>query len=345
MEQLAGASPTYPLIEAAIKRSRLPRVWTITIFASALLLLLILMAAIDGVLTTLLKWSELRYVLWFIFFTAYILVVYPFMMRSREQAVLAFKPLLYLEDDAFNKVAANISKPSRRWEWTAVFLGIAFFVGGFIQPWTLDWVSGYFWLTVYFVFTVTIVYGLMSWLIYDTLIGIVRVSRLGRRDLKLDILDTEMLAPVARWSLGISLVFVGVISLSIIVMWEIILDWRTITGFVIAICVTLLIFFLSMWSAHRVMSEAKKRKLTLVRDHLAEISHELEDRVAKGQRRGMTELSSTITALATYKREVQEAPTWPFNAGIIRRLLLSIVTPGIVYLIKILSQVGIRFGS
>lgn len=341
---MAGESPTYPLIEAAIKRSRLPRLWMITIVAVVLLLLLILMAWLDGVLGTLLKWSELRYVLSFIFFITYILVVYPFMMRSREKAVLAFRPLLSLEDDAFNKVAANISKPSRRWEWTAVFLGIAIFLVGIFQPWSLDWVSGYFWLTVYFVLTAAIMYGLMGWLIYDTLIGIVRVSRLSRQDIKLDILDTEMLSPVARWSLGISLVFVGLISLSTIVLWEIMLDWRTITGYVIGICVTLLIFFLSMWSAHRAMSEAKKRKLTIVRKHLVEISRELDDRLTKGQLRGTEKLSSTINMWVTYEKRVKEAPTWPFNAGIVRRLAMSVLMPAAVYLIKIIGQFWARFG-
>jgi len=91
---LTQESPKYPLVEAAIRRFRLPRVWTITILAGALLLLLIIMAAIDGQLSTLLKWNELRYVLFFIFFITYVLVVYPFMTRSRENAVLAFKQLL-----------------------------------------------------------------------------------------------------------------------------------------------------------------------------------------------------------------------------------------------------------
>jgi hypothetical protein len=212
----------------------------------------------------------------------------------------------------------------------------------------MDWTSGFSWLTVYFAITLAIVYGLMGWLIYDTLVGIVRISRLSRRDLKLDILDTEMMAPVASWSLGISLVFVGAILLSIIgnvsQSAKILLDAKTIVGYVVMICITLLIFFLSMWSAHRALSEAKKSKLTLARIHLAEISRELEDRVVKGQRRGMMELSSTITALATYERRVKEATTWPFDAAIVRRLLVSILTPGIVYLLKILSQTGIRFG-
>jgi hypothetical protein len=282
-------------------------------------------------------------------FPIYILVVHPFMLRSREKAVLAFKPLLSLDDDAFNKVAENISKPNRRGEWTAIFLGISVLGVVLFQPWTLDWESGYFWVTVHYVITTTIGMGLMGWLIYDALIGIVRVSRLSRRDLKLDIFDTETLAPVAAWSLAISFVFVGIIILAIInevaTTAEIMLDWRNIIGYGFLVGTALLIFFLSMWTAHRALSEAKKSKLILARKHLAETSRELEDRVTKGQREGMTELSSTITALATYKREVQEAPTWPFNAGIIRRLLLSMLAPGLVYLLKILSQAGIRFGS
>jgi hypothetical protein len=266
------------------------------------------------------------------------------MIRSREQAVLAFKPLLSLEDNAFDRVTENISKPSRRWEWIAVFLGIAIYLGGIFQPWRIDWVSGYFWLNVYFVVAVTIVYGLIGWLIYDTLIGIVRVSRLSRHGLKLDILDTEMLAPIARWSLGISIVFVGFLILSIIVMWEIMLEWRTITGYVIWICVTLLIFFLSMRSAHQAMSEAKKHKLSLARKQLATFSRELEDRVTQGQMTGMSDLSSTITAWVTYEKRVKEAPTWPFNANIIRRLAMSVVMPAAVYLIKIISQFLVKFG-
>ena len=288
---MAGEYPTYPLIEAAIRRSLLPRSWTIAVVAGVLLLLLVLMAFLDGALASLLEWSAVGPTLLYIIFPTYILVVYPFMLRSREQAVLAFKPLLSLDDDAFNKVAASISKPSRRGEWTAIFIGISVLGGTLSQPWTLDWASGYFWMTVYYVITGTIGTGLMGWLVYDTLIGIVRVSRLSRENLKLDILDTETLAPVAAWSLGISLVFVGIIILSIITdvteTAKIALVWKTITGYGFVICITLLIFFLSMWSVHRAMSEAKKSKMTLVRSHLAEISRELEDQVAKGQRGGI----------------------------------------------------------
>ena len=346
---MAGEDPKYPLLEAAIRRSPLSRSWTIVVVAGVLLLLVVLAAFLDGELASLLEWSAVGLFFLNILGLIYILMVYPFMLRSREQAILAFKPLLSLDDDDFNKVAENISKPSRRWEWMAIFLGISVLGGGILQPWNLDWASGYFWLIVYFVVASIIVTGPAGWLIYDTLVGVVRISRLSRRDLKLDILDIETLAPVAAWSLGISLVFVGIITLTIITevaqTAKIVVDYRTFIGYGFLVSITLLIFFFSMWTAHRAMSEAKKSKLIPARKHLAEISRELVDRESKGQREGMIELSSTMTAWTTYETRVKEAPTWPFDAGIIRKLLLSILTPGLVYLIKILSQVGIRFGN
>ncbi len=346
---MAEQSPKYPLIEAVIRRSRLTRSWTILVVVGVLLLLLVLTASLDGEFASLLDWSVVGPTLLNITFPIYILVVYPFMLGSREQAVLAFKPLLSLEDDAFNKVAENISKPSRRGEWAAIFLGISVLGVVLFQPWTLDWASGPFWLTVYYVITTTIGMGLMGWLIYDALVGIVRISRLSRRDLKLDILDTETLAPVAAWSLSISLVFVGIIILAVIsevaTTAKIVLDATSIIGYGFLICTTLLIFFLSMWTAHRALSEAKKSKLVTIGRHMSAISTEMDECMVGDQFSGTEKLSSNITALAIYKREVQEAPTWPFNAGIIRRLLLSMLAPGLVYLVKILSQAGIRFGS
>jgi hypothetical protein len=308
------------------------------------------MAFLDGELSSLLEWSEVVFFVFLILFIIYFLVIYPVMLRARDQAVLAFKPLLSLDDDAFNKVVENISKPSRRWEWAAIFLGIFVFMGINIQPWNMNGgTSGISWLIVYFAIILALVYGLMGWLIYDTLVGIVRISRLSRRDLKMDILDTEMMAPVASWSLGISLVFVGAILLSIIgnvaQSGEVLLDENTIIGYVIMICITLLIFFLSMWTAHRALSEAKKSKLATIRRHMLVVSSEMDECMVGDQFNVTEKLSSSIAALAIYEKRVKEVPTWPFNAATIRRLFVSILTPGIVYLIKILSQTGIRFGS
>jgi len=334
---------SYNLVEALMRRTRLPRTWAITVVAAVLFLLLVLVAYLDGVLADLSGWIFWRDYLSGMVLMTYILVVYPFMGRLRERAVQAFRPLLSLEDDAFNRLAAEVARPNRRWEWTAVAIGVGLAVA-LGQPWDLEWVPGGLWLSVYLVITGTLFNGLLAWLIYDTLAGTVRIARLSRHQLDLDILDTGMLAPIARWSLGISLGFVGGTSLSLVFQTqESLLRWQSISMYVILVCVTVLIFLLSMWSIHRAMTDAKNRRLALARKHLVAVSRELEDRTAQGQLGGMEQISSIVTSWATYQRLVQETPTWPFNAGIIRRLMASVAIPAIVYLIKILAGLGLRF--
>jgi hypothetical protein len=334
---------TYPLVEALIKQSRLPWHWAIAVVAVVLLLFLVLATFLDGVINNLSSWIFWQNNLEGLVLIIYILVVHIFIWRLREQAIQAFRPLLSLDEDEFNRLAAEIAKPKRRWEWTTTLIGVGL-AAGLGQPWNLEWGTGGLWRSVYLVITATLENGLLAWLIYDTLTSTVRITRLSRRDLKLDIFDAELLTPIARWSLGVSLAYVGGISLSLVFgTMDDLLEWQSIILYVILICVTILIFFLSTWSVHNAMARAKRQKLALTRKHLAVVSRELEDRMAKGQIGGTERLSSTITSWATYQRLIQEAPAWPFNASIMRRLLASIIVPAIVYLIKILAGLGIRF--
>ncbi len=78
--------------------------------------------------------------------------------------------------------------------------------------------------------------------------------------------------------------------------------------YVILVCVTVLMFFTSMWSAHNAMAGTKKRELDLAREHLAAASRELKDQAVRGQVGGMEKLSSTITSWGAYQRLAQDAP-------------------------------------
>ncbi|MFC1950652.1 hypothetical protein ACFLWD_03200 [Chloroflexota bacterium] len=333
----------YTLVGAIMKRSHLSWYWATAVIAAMLILLLILVTYLDGVLANLLEWGFWQNHIEGPILITYILMAYPFMWRLRERAIQTFRPLLSLDDEAFNRMVVKLSTPNRRWEWGAVLLGVAlaFAIG---QPWNLGWGSGELWLSVYLVIIGMIFNGLLYWLIYDTLTGTVRLARLSRQQLKLDIMETDLLTPIAQWSLGISLAFIGGTSLSLLnKTWESLLHWDNILTYSILICVIVLVFFLSMWSAHNAIANVKKRELALARKHLMAISHELKKRAAKGQLKRTEGLSSTISLWATYQKLVQETPTWPFNANIIRRLIASIVVPVFVYLIKIIAGLGIRF--
>jgi hypothetical protein len=340
---MAEESRAYPLVIEIMKRSRLSWRWMMVVVAAVLLLFIILAAFLDGVVNDLSNWRFWQHNLEGSVLIIYILVVHPFMWRLREQAIQAFRPLLPLDENKFNRLVVEVTTPKRRWEWTSVLIGVgvAFALG---QPWNLPWGHGYLWWSVYLVITGALMNGLLYWLIYDTLTGAVRINRLSRWDLKLDIFDTELLTPIAFWSLGISLAFIGGISLSLVFgTQEELLRWQSITLYAFLICVTILIFFISMWSAHIAIVNAKKRELTLARKHLTAVSRELKERAAEGQLTIAEGLSSTISSWTNYQKLVQETPTWPFNANIIRRLIASIVVPAFVYLIKILAGLGIRF--
>jgi hypothetical protein len=188
-------------------------------------------------------------------------------------------------------------------------------------------------------------FGLLGWLIYSSFTSNQYINRLSRQQINLDIFDPGVLTPIARSSLGFSVAFIGGISLSLIFQTpEDLLMWSNITVWVILICFTVLLFFLSMWGTHSTMAKAKTRHLHLARKHLAGFSHELENRVAQGQLVGMSDLSSTISALVTYEKRVKEAPTWPFSVDIVRRLAMSVLMPAAVYLIKIIGTFWARFG-
>jgi hypothetical protein len=331
------------LLGTMMKRFRLSWYWATVCVALALLLLFFAATYLDGRLPVLLERGAWQKPAVALIHLCYILILYPVIWRLRERAIQVFRPLVDLDDEAFGHLAKEISVPSRRWEWTAVLsgLGVALALG---QPWNLAWESGGLWTSVYMTIYSAVYSGLLYWLIYDTLASTIQHARLSRQPLKLDILETNRLDPVARWSLGISLMFVGGISLSLINQtWEDLLNWRSLFTYSMLIVVTVLVFFLSMWGVHKAIADIKNSELALAQKHLIEASRELKARAAKGPLERAEGLSSTISMWETYQRLVKGVPTWPYNPAMILRLATSFLVPAAVYFIKILLGLGFPF--
>ena len=133
---MAEESRSYPLVMELMRRSRLPWRWVIVVVAAVLLLLLILATFLDGVINDLSTWGFWQNNLDGLVLIIYILVVYPFMWQLRERAIQAFRPLLPLDEDDFNRLAAEVATPKRRWEWTSLLIGVGF-ACALGQPWNL----------------------------------------------------------------------------------------------------------------------------------------------------------------------------------------------------------------
>ncbi len=339
---MTAESHTDPLIVAVMKRFRLPWYRATALVGAILLSLLILVTLLNGDTSYFLDPSFWRSLLDGPVMITYILVVYPFMWRLFKQAVEAFRSISPMDESDFNRLVAEITTPKRYREWAVLFIG-AVFALLLIVPWSVSTGSDT-WLKVYELILQMLLFGLLGWLIYDTITGTMRIARLSRQELKLDIFDTELLAPVALWSLGISLVWVGGISLSLVFQtWEGMTEWQNITIYSILVSATVLAFFLSMWSTHKAMAGVKKRELNLAWKNLAAASRELKNRTARNQTEGIEALSYTITAWSAQHKLVQEISAWPFNASIIRRLAVSILAPITIFLIKIIPRIGISW--
>ena len=332
----------YPLVMELTKRSRLQWRWIMVIVAAFLLLLLVLVAYLDGVFTDLSNWEFWRNFLDGPTLILYILVVYPPIWRLWWRAVQSIQALLPVDEGSPKRESFEVPLPKRRWEWVSIIIGAVFWLALW-QPWAESWRSGVIWLSVYDLVTQMLLFGLLAWLLYSSLAGNRYLSRLGRQNLNVDLFDTSTLTPVARSSLGFTIVFIGGISLSLVFQTqEDLLMWNNIIVWAILVCFVVLLFFLSMWSTHSTMASAKRRELDLAQKYLKTASHELRERAADGSLKGAEELSLTITMWMNYERRIKEVPEWPFNAGIIRRLAASALAPVAVFLIKVFSGLGIR---
>ncbi len=341
---MAEESRTDSLLDHIMKRSRMPWYVATAIATAVLVLLSVLVAYLDSSLvlgTAISRWEFWRELLDSPVWLLYILIAYPYMHRLRNRAIHTFLLLLPPEDGVPNRLATGIFTPNRRLEWSAVLIGAIFFLS-VMQPWGWEW-DTVFWLKVFEAITFPLLFGLMFWLIYDTLTGTMRLSRLSRQDLKLDIFDTDLLTSIARYSLGISFSLLAGISVSMLFQpRDALLLWESVVIYAIVVCVAVLAFFFSMWSAHRAIARVKNGELALARKNLAAASRELKEWTEQGKLDGMERLSSTIALWKDYKELVQETPEWPFNASIIRRLVASTLVPAGIYLMKVFSGLGFR---
>jgi hypothetical protein len=188
-----------------------------------------------------------------------------------------------------------------------------------------------------------VLFGLLGLLIFKGLRSTRYLTRLNQ-NIDLDIFDLDALLPVARWSLAVSLAFIGGIVISILFQTiENLIQWPVITIYVVLIGATVAIFFISMWSTHQTISAVKKRELGFVTRNLTKASRDLKqeaDNIAGGDTK---ELYYAVAAWGFYGRRIREIKEWPLNAGIVSRLVLSAVSPGVVYALKVILGTGIGY--
>ena len=327
----------YPLLELFTKSRKIPRYVIITGITIILILFLVVVAFLEGRFSDGIDWNVWRYGLQSAVII-YIFVIYSFIQKLWMRALTSLQSLLPQKEK--NEIINNIARYNRRREWGALLLGVIFFLA-LGRPWNWDMN----WFEVYTLVTSLIMFALLGLLIYSGFSSTVRLARINHRYLELDIFETRSLIPVAQWSLSISIAFIGGISLSVIFQpFENLRQMENVVIYSILICVTILLFFTSMWSTHNAMASAKRRELIMVRENMDLYRKQLKQQSSVNINTNEREkLYSTIVVWNNYEKQVREIATWPFNAGILGRLLVSSLIPAAIYCIKIVLGLGFRF--
>jgi hypothetical protein len=153
-----------------------------------------------------------------------------------------------------------------------------------------------------------------------------RLSRLGREQVEIDLLDRRALAPFARLGLQNALIFIGGISITLLFL----ADMGAAPGFV-----NLLIFLFLLQGATATVGmvlpvlgirdrirEAKREALDECRERIrrARDAWKESNGGAPGQGTGMADLLA-------YRSLIESVPEWPFNAPLLTRLLLYLAIP------------------
>ncbi len=222
------------LLQELLRQTRLPWYGATALIAAVLLLSLVLAAYLDGVFSRPFEWSVWRGGLQPPVIITYVLVIYPLMQRLWDRAVRALAPLLDLDESSRNDILNSLYARNHRWEWLAVFLGASFWVA-LSQPW--NWVGD--WMEIYSLAVQITMFGLLGWLVNGGLTNTRQLTRLNHH-VKLDIYNPGLMAPVAQWSLGISLAFVGGITISVAFQpTQSLLEWQTIVTYAVLLSVTI----------------------------------------------------------------------------------------------------------
>jgi hypothetical protein len=335
MAERTGATMTSTLLAQWAERLSQPRV--LVTLSLLFILLLVGAAYLDGDLAQLLDSTFLRGTLVGPALFIYTLAVARFLSRFRDRAIEAFRPLLLMDHEDFDRLLAEASPLDPRREWLALGLGAAF-PWAVYQPWGRS--SDFSWVQLHGLLSSMLMFGFLAWISYRSLVETRLFAELQRQPLNIDIFDPTPLEPVARQSLASSLGFIGGITISLLFLPY--REWLlTIQSFIVygtLILVSVLVFFVTMSGTHQVMAEAKERELRLVRQNLSAAYQELKERAAQGHLQDMEALSDSITAWLAYEKRIKEAPEWPYTTDTLRNLVVSTLVPIVAWAAQVVVE-------
>jgi len=102
----------------------------------------------------------------------------------------------------------------------------------------------------------------------------------------------------------------------------------------ISLIIALVVFVWPLWSAHRLLGEAKEQGLTRVASRKESARRQLHEAVDGGQLDRVDPLNKVLGALEAENAELARVATWPWAPGTLRGLLGAVLLPVVLWLIQ-----------
>jgi hypothetical protein len=252
----------------------------------------------------------------------YLLIVIQVLERTRNSVAQSLRPLVQADDETYAAVVSRACRANPVGELIGFGVGAAFFLaieGLFHGP------PGYYWISLYYYITSLIMFGVIGWSVY-AVITITRLTNtLIKQPMEIDIFDVAPLEPIGMQSLYLSLVFLGLVVLVLPSSPYPFLSWQNTVIYGVLTLIIVLVFFVNMYSTHRLLTDTKGRQLTIAENEFAQTYRQLRQLAASNQD---THFAATeLNAWAVAKQEIKATRTWPYNTEMLRTLFISIMMP------------------
>tara|TARA_R110001592_G_scaffold337300_1_gene623438 strand:- start:25876 stop:26892 length:1017 start_codon:yes stop_codon:yes gene_type:complete len=268
--------------------------------------------------------------LFFSLILAYIIPVFSFITAKSHEALVELRPILELDDQAFEQAQARLHSASPAYTVLCLVGGalagavhmsyIRGSVNGFIAEMVIS-VPGF----------MSTLGALMVWMVMTTVVAMLirqtlLFARLGAHTVRVSLLNTRKLLPFARVSISATLAVIGALAFFPLIGLESGLDLAESLPGAIALLVPLLIMFITpVWPVQRRLAQLKERELAILNDKIEACSE------ATGVTDIETHRIDLLLPLLSYRREISQLSTWPFDVGNITRLTFYLIIPPLTW--------------
>ncbi len=263
--------------------------------------------------------------LFFCVILAYIIPIFHFICERSQSALCALTPVLDLEVEQIALREAALVHKSRR--WSLMVLSIGFLAGIAHSALLRSAVSATPTPSTIGPAVVTVISTVAIWLVMTTVIAaLVHNASLFAhlsKNLKFDLLNTHALKPFATVAVISTLAMIGAQAAFPLMLMEGEISALTyLPGLVATAGPMLLMLFLPIWPVHRLLAAKKRKTLDDLTRQIVNAPQLTDDQ--------QTALA-VLNPLLAFRREIMQVPEWPFDVGLLARLLLYLILPPLTW--------------